>query len=176
MTDRSAAYSATWQQLFDVTGSVGRGALTPGAWRGAGGRRLAHSDEAWTNAAAALREVGAELGRVDADFAESHAGLAPATTGLSAAGVLAALRTSWQERFGAAVVECGTLAEALVAVAEAQGAREAAVRTSFAGPGAGAGGASGRGGAGGGGGSGAAALGVAIAGAGARTGTSGGAS
>jgi hypothetical protein len=131
MTDHSAGFSATWQQLFDVTGAVGRGALAPDAWRGAGGRRLAHSDEAWTGAAAALREVGGGLGRVGGDLAEAHAGIGLALAGLSAMGPLTAVRASWEERFDAAVVECEAVARALVAVAEDQGAYEAGARASF---------------------------------------------
>ncbi|MGQ4516785.1 hypothetical protein [Streptomyces sp. DW26H14] len=139
MTDRSAGFPATWQQLFDVTGSVGRGALAPGAWRGAGGRRLAHSDEAWTGAAAALREVGGGLGPTRTDIADAQASAASAAEGLSAVGALAAVRVSWERRFGAAMVECESLARELVAVAEGQGDREAAVRASFGGAGSGSG-------------------------------------
>jgi hypothetical protein len=131
MTDHSAGFSATWQQLFDMAAAVGRGAPAPGARRGGGGRRLAHSDEAWTGAAAALREVGGGLGRVGGDLTEAHAAIGPALAGLSATEPLTAVRASWEERFDAAVVECEALARALVAVAEEQGAYEAGARASF---------------------------------------------
>ncbi|WP_345646161.1 hypothetical protein [Streptomyces tremellae] len=135
MTERTATRVATWQQLFDVTGSVGRGVLAQDAWRGARGRRLAHSDEAWTAAAAALRGAGGRIAPVGAEFARAHEGVAAGLGGLAAEGALADVRGSWERRFGAAAVECEEVARALVEAAEAQGAREAVTRGSFAGAG-----------------------------------------
>ncbi|MEW2548981.1 hypothetical protein AB0910_24980 [Streptomyces sp. NPDC047002] len=131
MTERTATRVATWQQLFDVTGSVGRGVLAPDAWRGARGRRLVHSDEAWTAAAAALREAGGRIAPVGAEFARAHEGVAAGLGALAAAGALGDVRGSWERRFDAAAVECEEVARALVGVAEAQGAREAVIRGTF---------------------------------------------
>jgi hypothetical protein len=54
------------------------------------------------------------------------------TEGLAVAGVLQAVRGSWERRIDTAMRECGSLAGNLRAVARDQGENEADIRSSFA--------------------------------------------
>ncbi|MFF4249174.1 hypothetical protein ACFYY2_32600 [Streptomyces sp. NPDC001822] len=102
----------------------------PAAGGGSGGV-LRHSDGPWLRAAAGADELVAHLGPVHSELATAHQGLTPTAGELSALAELAAVRESWERRIQAARGECGGLADRLRAVAQAQGATNEAVRSSF---------------------------------------------
>ncbi|WP_327116329.1 hypothetical protein OG206_15320 [Streptomyces sp. NBC_01341] len=93
---------------------------------------LKHSDGPWLRAARGADELVSHLGPVHSELATAHEGLTDGAGQLSALAELAAVRESWERRIQAARGECGSLAGKLRSVAQAQGATNEAVRSSFA--------------------------------------------
>jgi hypothetical protein len=98
---------------------------------GPGGGDLAHGGGPWTRAAGAADALRTDLGRVRSELAVAHEGVGAGTAALGMAGVLRAVRESWEQRIRTATDECGELAGSLRAVAKIHGEVDTSVRSSL---------------------------------------------
>lgn len=98
---------------------------------GPGGGDLTHSAGPWTRAAGAADALRTDLGRVRSELAAAHDGVGAGTAVLGVAGVLRAVRESWEQRIKTAADECGDLAVGLRSVAKIQGEVDTSVRSSL---------------------------------------------
>ena len=113
-------YGARREQL------IGQAGQAPGSG-------LTHNAGPWIRAAGAADALRGQVGKVRAEFAAAHEGMAAGTQGLAVAGVLQVVRVSWERRIEAAAAECGELAGKLRVVARDQERNEATIASSFAG-------------------------------------------
>ncbi|MEV7088727.1 hypothetical protein AB0O07_23055 [Streptomyces sp. NPDC093085] len=148
----TGAYSAKWQQLFDLSDQSGptapptsqtsahmslasatAGGTAGDTAAGGGDADLHHSDEPWTKAAGVAEELHTTVTTAKRSLTTAHEDVSPGLAGLASAAALASVLTSWEKRLGSVGSECGSLAPKLRLVAKGQGERNAEVKSAFAG-------------------------------------------
>ncbi|MFE4370152.1 hypothetical protein ACFRMN_18305 [Streptomyces sp. NPDC056835] len=135
------AYSESWRQLIDLAGqgreraATGRMSLASagGSGSAASSSDLEHSDGPWTTAAGVAEALRTSTTTAKGRLTSAHSGVTAATEGLSSAGVLKSVLTSWEDRLSSVRDECGTLAPKLRRVGKDLGERDAKVKSSLRG-------------------------------------------
>ncbi|MFD7286017.1 hypothetical protein [Streptomyces sp. NPDC059863] len=135
------AYSESWRQLIDLTGQEGDSAAKArmslasagGSGNAASEGDLKHTDRPWTTAAGVAEDLRTSTATAKSKLSSAHAGVAAGVEGLTSAGVLTSVLTSWEDRLGTVRDECGSLAPKLRQVGKDLGERDTKVRSSLQG-------------------------------------------
>ncbi|MGW6597947.1 hypothetical protein [Streptomyces sp. NPDC055036] len=135
------AYSESWRQLIDLTGREGESAANArmslasagGSSNAASEGDLKHTGRPWTTAAGVAEDLRTSTATAKSKLSSAHTGVAAGIEGLTSAGVLTSVLTSWEDRLGTVRDECGSLAPKLRQVGKDLGERDTKVRSSLQG-------------------------------------------